>query len=134
MVLAATVFLENALVCFQRLIDLLNRVVNVLGYPVLPFNFGIIQDMGEQVAGAAELVIGQNLDFPVPVIAGQIQPEQSRRQLDLLHRRGAMAMIIVVAIGQDAISAVHHARFRRVAELHRLKLGRGSSRYGRRLW
>jgi hypothetical protein len=70
MVLAATVFLENALVRFQRLIDLINRVVDMLGDPVLALDLGIIEDMGKQVAGAAELVIGQNLDFPVPVIAG----------------------------------------------------------------
>ena len=95
----------------------------MMGNAVLIFNSAAIRTFFERSTGLAKPVVGQELFFTVLVVAVQILAEQVGCFMDLVHGLDAMAMIIMVTGGQDAIGTVQHARFRRIAEFHWFEIG-----------
>ena len=97
-------------------IDLVDGGVQMIDDFFLVFDRGGGEHIGNQTSGFAKFVVGQDLFFAVPGITGKVQSEQFGGVFHLVHGPRAMAMVIMIARGQNVIGAVQHAGFGAVAE------------------
>jgi len=89
-----------------------DREIDMMRNAHLAFDFRGAFDVSQKVPGFAKPVVREDLLITVLVVAVQIQAEEVGCFVDLVHRLGAVTVIIMVAGGEDAIRAVHHVRFR----------------------
>ncbi len=90
----------------------LNCELDVMRNVLLASDLRIIENVFQQVTRFAQPVIGEELFFAVLVIAVQIHAEEVGGFVNLVHGLGAVAVVVMVTGGQDAIGPVHHVRFR----------------------
>jgi len=112
-------------------VDLIDGVVDVFGDARLIFDFGGAQHILEQSLGFAQLGVRQRLRLLVFGVAAESHAQQLGGGLNLMHGFHAVALVIVVAGGQNEVGVLQHSSLLAVTERHGLELvlnGNGAAR------